>query len=64
MTLKVYDPDRDLLRLARDLAVVQALRRGVDVPERELGEVRDLGQVMVALEDAEKEARQIERKRR
>lgn len=64
MNLKAYDSAKDLLRLARDLAVVQALRRGVDVPERELGEVRDLGQVMVALEEAEKEARQIERKRR
>jgi hypothetical protein len=48
------------INLARDLTVVQAVRRGIDVPLTVLDEVKDVGKCMVALEEAE----QLEKKER
>lgn len=44
---------KHLVKYAHDLLVVAMLREGVNVPLAKLDAVEDLGEIMVALNDAE-----------
>ena len=52
--MNILDSSESLFKFARDLTIVQAVRKGIDVPIAALDEVADVGACMVALDDAEK----------
>ena len=43
-----------LIKYGHDLLLVQALRKGIDVPIEKLEQVENLGEIMVTLDNAEK----------
>lgn len=43
-----------LVKYGHDLLLVQALRKGIDVPIEKLEQVENLGEIMVALDNSEK----------